>query len=221
MLGNYRVAAQLVASRVVLSSTELVNYIIFVRFEVLFILLGFISLWLCYINIIMKILGITHRSVIYLKHDVSEIEFYICLQEESTQLGSESTVGLYPQPGEQMFLLSPKNKTNSMALSSQANYTDWATATCWRNLVPTFVDKGVSRGQRGGSPTAYYLHVSLKPSTLCGDHLQYERTVLAVLYLKYIHQTSNWWTRLHNPVPPPPHTSPHFTVCQEQLWMAQ
>jgi hypothetical protein len=39
-----------------------------------------------------------------------------------------------------------------MALSPQAKYTDWATATCRRKLVPTFVDRGVSRGQRGGSP---------------------------------------------------------------------
>jgi hypothetical protein len=46
-----------------------------------------------------------------------------------------------------------KTKTNSMALSPQANYTDWATATCRRNLVPTFVDRGVSCGQRGGSLT--------------------------------------------------------------------
>jgi hypothetical protein len=40
-----------------------------------------------------------------------------------------------------------------MAFSPQANYTDWATATCPRNLVLTFVDRGVSRGQRGGFPT--------------------------------------------------------------------
>jgi hypothetical protein len=46
-----------------------------------------------------------------------------------------------------------QNKTNSVALSRQANYTDWSTATCRRNVVPTFVDRGVSRGQRGGSPT--------------------------------------------------------------------
>jgi hypothetical protein len=39
-------------------------------------------------------------------------------------------------------------KTNSVALSPQANYTDWATATCRRNLVATFVNRGVSRGQR-------------------------------------------------------------------------
>jgi hypothetical protein len=44
-------------------------------------------------------------------------------------------------------------KTNSVALSPQANYTDWATATCRQNLVPTFVDRWMSRGQSGGSPT--------------------------------------------------------------------
>jgi hypothetical protein len=51
-----------------------------------------------------------------------------------------------------------KNKqTNSLALSPQANYTEWATATFQRNLVSTFVDRGVSRGQRGGSPTVVNL----------------------------------------------------------------
>jgi hypothetical protein len=50
-----------------------------------------------------------------------------------------------------------KQKTNSMALSPRANYTDWATATCRRNLVPTLVDKGVSHGQHGGSPMAVNL----------------------------------------------------------------
>jgi hypothetical protein len=39
-----------------------------------------------------------------------------------------------------------------MALSLQANYTDWATAMSWRNLVPTFSERVVSRSQRGGSP---------------------------------------------------------------------
>jgi hypothetical protein len=52
----------------------------------------------------------------------------------------------------------PYNKqTNSVALSPRANYTDWATATCRRNLMSTFVDGGVSRGQRGGSPTVVNL----------------------------------------------------------------
>jgi hypothetical protein len=45
----------------------------------------------------------------------------------------------------------------SVALSPRANYTDWATATCRRNLVPNFVDRGVSRGQRGESPTVVNL----------------------------------------------------------------
>jgi hypothetical protein len=52
---------------------------------------------------------------------------------------------------------SEPNFFNSVALSPQANYTDWATATCRRNLVPTFADRGVSRGQPGGSPTAVNL----------------------------------------------------------------
>jgi hypothetical protein len=47
--------------------------------------------------------------------------------------------------------------SNSVALRSQANYTDWATATRRRNLVSTFVDRGVSCGQRGRSPMAVNL----------------------------------------------------------------
>jgi hypothetical protein len=53
----------------------------------------------------------------------------------------------------------PRNfqRTFSVALSPRANYTLSATATCRRNLVPTFVDRGVSHGQRGGSPTVVNL----------------------------------------------------------------
>jgi hypothetical protein len=53
--------------------------------------------------------------------------------------------------------LTRTNKTNSVALSPRANYTDWETATCQRNLVPTSVDRRVSRGQRSGSPTVVNL----------------------------------------------------------------
>jgi hypothetical protein len=49
------------------------------------------------------------------------------------------------------------NKTNSVALSPQANSTDWATATCRWNLVPTFADRGMSRGQHGVSPAVVNL----------------------------------------------------------------
>jgi hypothetical protein len=41
-----------------------------------------------------------------------------------------------------MFKLKLTIKTNSVALSPQANYTDWSTATCRWNLVSTFVDRG-------------------------------------------------------------------------------
>jgi hypothetical protein len=46
--------------------------------------------------------------------------------------------------------LDPKNKTSAF-LSPRWNYTDWSTAT-WRNLMPTFADRGVWRGQLGISP---------------------------------------------------------------------
>jgi hypothetical protein len=44
------------------------------------------------------------------------------------------------------FLDDKHNKTNSVAFSPQVNYTYWVTATCRRNLVPTFADRGVLRG---------------------------------------------------------------------------
>jgi hypothetical protein len=49
-------------------------------------------------------------------------------------------------------------QTNSVAFSPQVNYTDRATVTRQWNLVPTFVDRGMSRGQRGRSPTVVNLN---------------------------------------------------------------
>jgi hypothetical protein len=46
---------------------------------------------------------------------------------------------------------------NSVAFSPQANYTYWSIFAGLRILVPTFVDKGVSRGKRGGTPMAVNL----------------------------------------------------------------
>jgi hypothetical protein len=37
---------------------------------------------------------------------------------------------------------------NSVALSPKANYTDWATTIFRRNLVPTFVDRGIALSAR-------------------------------------------------------------------------
>jgi hypothetical protein len=55
--------------------------------------------------------------------------------------------------------LSSCSQTNkqTVALSLQVNYTSWATITCQWNLVPSFVDRGVSRGRRSGSPTVVNL----------------------------------------------------------------
>jgi hypothetical protein len=47
--------------------------------------------------------------------------------------------------------LQTNKETNSVASSPHANYTDWSNATSWRNLVPTFPDTGLSRGQDGES----------------------------------------------------------------------
>jgi hypothetical protein len=41
--------------------------------------------------------------------------------------------------------------------SPQENYTDWATATNRRNLMPTFADRREWRGQRDGFPTVVNL----------------------------------------------------------------
>jgi hypothetical protein len=58
--------------------------------------------------------------------------------------------GLLPQIGSNEYVAI---NTNSVALSPRANYTDRAAATCRPIIVTTFVDRGVSRGQRGGTPT--------------------------------------------------------------------
>jgi hypothetical protein len=50
-----------------------------------------------------------------------------------------------------------QQQQNSVALSPQANSTDRATAISRRNLVPTFADRGLSRGQRSGFPTVVNL----------------------------------------------------------------
>jgi hypothetical protein len=74
-------------------------------------------------------------------------KFYPVLTEDATQ-EKEKLLSMF-----QLFQQQTNKQTNSVALSPQANYTDWVTATCQRNLVPTFMDRGVSRGQRGRSPT--------------------------------------------------------------------
>jgi hypothetical protein len=49
------------------------------------------------------------------------------------------------------YLKNKETKTNSVAFSPEANYSDRSTGHCWRSLVPTFADRGASRSQRGGT----------------------------------------------------------------------
>jgi hypothetical protein len=53
-----------------------------------------IGLWQWYINITITILDIIHRSVFYLKYDISEPEFCFCLQVQPTPLDPIDTASL-------------------------------------------------------------------------------------------------------------------------------
>jgi hypothetical protein len=55
-----------------------------------------------------------------------------------------------------------KAKTNSMAFSPQENYTDRATATCRRNLVPNLADRRVSRGRQSHVRLEVFTAVTMK-----------------------------------------------------------
>jgi hypothetical protein len=48
-----------------------------------------------YINITVTILDIINYPVFYLKHDVSETGFCLCLQVEHTQMGTVKRASLY------------------------------------------------------------------------------------------------------------------------------
>jgi hypothetical protein len=45
-------------------------------------------------------------------------------------------------------IIDANEQTNSVAFIPQANYTNWATATCWRNLLPTARYRGVASSAR-------------------------------------------------------------------------
>jgi hypothetical protein len=50
-----------------------------------------------------------------------------------------------------------RNKNELRGLQSASELYRLTTATCWQNLVQTFVDGGVTHGQRGRSPTVVNL----------------------------------------------------------------
>jgi hypothetical protein len=101
-------------------------------------------------------------------------------------------------------------QTNSVALSLQENYTDWAIATGQRILAPTFADRGVSRGQHGESPTAINL------SFLDWNHY--------FLFQVAHHLSSQGWV---DPIPDPlllrkfgstGDTTQDLWVCSQEVW---
>jgi hypothetical protein len=98
------------------------------------------------------------RDAILLKQNIFYTTIYKLLSDASTK---DFTTQIVPLVLKNM----TKTKTNSVALSPRTNYADWATATCRRNLVPTFVDRGVSRGQCSGSTTAKTWQVNLNYAT--------------------------------------------------------
>jgi hypothetical protein len=60
----------------------------------------------------------------------------------------------YAFVGKEIEIKKSNKQTNCASFSPQAKYTDWAAATSWWILVLTFADRGVSHGQRDGTPTA-------------------------------------------------------------------
>jgi hypothetical protein len=64
---------------------------------------------------------------------------------------------LHSKTGSLLATLGNVRVRNSVAFSPQANYTDWATDTGRRILLPTLVDRRVSRGQRVGSRMTFNL----------------------------------------------------------------
>jgi hypothetical protein len=69
--------------------------------------------------------------------------------------------------------------TNSLSFSPQSKYTDWAPATCQRNLVPTFSERVVSPGQRGGSPMVVNLSLLDRNPTFLSKCSSFIRTRLS------------------------------------------
>jgi hypothetical protein len=102
------------------------------------------------------------------------------------------------------------SKTNSVAYSPQANYTDWATATVWRILMPTFAGRGVSRGQHCRTPTVInfsVLHWSRYYFFQVAPHLCEQGWVDPVpdpLLLRKSGNAGNWTRDL--------------SVCSQELW---
>jgi hypothetical protein len=100
------------------------------------------------------------------------------------------------QPSSGRCLPTGQQKTNSVAFRPQANYRDWAATTCWRNLVPTFVDRGVSRDQPGGSPTVVNLNFIDRDTVYNGKECCFLSLDLSVLFCLIYFLFLVWWPPL-------------------------
>jgi hypothetical protein len=99
-----------------------------------------------------------------------------------------------------------QKQTNSIAFSPQVKYTNWAMATSQRILAPTFVDRWVSRGQRGRTPTAVKLsfldrsrYFSSKYLLVYADEAE---------YLQLLRKSSSAGNRTRDPC-----------ACSQELWL--
>jgi hypothetical protein len=84
-------------------------------------------------------------------------------------------------------------QTNPVTLIPQTNSTDWATVTCQRNLVPTFVDRGGVACSARRIPTAVNLSF-LDQNAHTHTYIricQYERTKRQVLHLHGHHSVQS------------------------------
>jgi hypothetical protein len=95
-----------------------------------------------------------------------DLHVFICEEAEGTsevfilnlKVLAKNNIPLVPRgsTGAAEYINHTKKET-PRRFSLQANYTDGTTAAGRGILVPTFADRGVSRGQRGGTPTAVNL----------------------------------------------------------------
>jgi hypothetical protein len=128
---------------------------------------------------------------------------------QAPSLGFESWYKPRPSRGGQPYT-SSSCELNSVALSPQANFTDWATATCRRNLVSTSADRGVSRGQRGGQVMNFVLKTGYtfklwttfgQPDTPSSCELRWDSRIYlqVVNYVQTAGYTFKFWTTFWQP----------------------
>jgi hypothetical protein len=97
------------------------------------------ELWYLVVHGVMSALN-WHRKVAYAVQRYAGAHIYSYLPR-ITRINSRSRAVVYHTPlhacAATRYQYSNETTKHSVAFSPQTNYTDWATPTCWRNLVPT------------------------------------------------------------------------------------